>query len=72
MSMPEQCAVFFVDPDELHQGPDAEVGERQDAVFSDAIDPDAAVLGVHFIGAAPKPVRVFAEILGDAIIVVTR
>ncbi|WP_156439566.1 hypothetical protein [Bradyrhizobium valentinum] len=30
--------------------------ERHDAVFSDAIDPDEAVLGVHF-----------TDVLGDAI-----
>ena len=32
--------MVFVHLDELDQVLDAEVGERQDAVFSDAIDPD--------------------------------
>jgi len=36
--------------DELDQALNAEVGERQDAVFSDAIDPDDAVLDFHFVG----------------------
>ena len=52
--------------DELDQVLDAEVGERQDAVFSDAIDPDDAILDFHFIGNVPQPILVFAEVLGDA------
>ncbi|OAF07553.1 hypothetical protein AYJ54_37615 [Bradyrhizobium centrolobii] len=43
------------------------VGERLDTVFSDAIDPDGAVLDLHFIGDVPQPVLIYAKILGDAI-----
>jgi len=39
---PEQFGVFLVEPDELDQVFDPEVGERLDAVFSDAIDPPGA------------------------------
>ena len=53
--------------DELDQVLDAEVGERQDAVFSDPVDPNDAILDLHFIGDVRQPVFVFAEILGDAI-----
>jgi arginyl-tRNA synthetase len=44
---------------------DTEVGERLDTVFSDAIDPDDAILDLHFVGDVPQPVFVLAEILGD-------
>jgi hypothetical protein len=53
--------------DELDQVLDAEVGEGQDAVFSDPIDQNDAILDLHFIGDVRQPVFVFAEILGDAI-----
>src|SRR2546426_5746913 len=66
VSTTEQSGVFFEHPDELHQGLDAEVGERHDAVFADAIDPDDAVLRIHSIGDIPQPVLVFTEILCDA------
>ena len=56
----------FVDPDELHQGLDSKVGERHDAVFFDAIDPDETVLGVYFIGDVSQPISLLPEILGDA------
>ena len=39
--------------------------ERLDAVFSDAINPDDAVLDFHFVGDVPQPALVFAEVLGD-------
>lgn len=52
-------------PDQLGQRLDSEVGERHDAVFSDAVDPDDAILDVHFIGHVVQPVLVFAESLGD-------
>lgn len=61
-----------MDPDELDEVFDSEVGERLDAVFSDAIDPEAAILGVHFAGDVRRPVLVLAEVLSDAIDVVTR
>jgi hypothetical protein len=63
----EQMRVLFVDPDELHQGLDPKVGERHDAVFSDTVDPEAAILGVHFAGDIRQPVLVLAEVLSDAI-----
>ena len=63
--------IFFVHPDELDQVFDTEVGERLDTVFSDAIDPDDAVLDLHFVGDVPQPVFVFAEVLGDLGMVVT-
>ena len=50
---------------------DAEVGERHDAVFSDAVDPEQAILGVHFAGDVPQPVLVLAEVLATRVIVVT-
>ena len=49
--------------DELDQVLNSEVGERQDPVFSDAIDPDDTVLDFHFIGDVAQPILVFAEIL---------
>jgi hypothetical protein len=61
----KQSRTFFVHPDELDQVFDAEVRERLDAVFSDAIDPDDAVLDLHFVGDVPQPVFVFAEVLRD-------
>ena len=60
-----------MDPDELHQALDSEVGERHDAVFSDAVDPEAAVLDFHFIGDVRQPVLVFAEVLATRLMVVT-
>ncbi|MCK1641372.1 hypothetical protein IVA95_28375 [Bradyrhizobium sp. 157] len=54
--------------DELDEAFDAEVGERLDTVFANAIDPYASVLDLHFIGDALQPVFVFAEVprnLGD-------
>ena len=32
---------------------DAEVGERLDPVFANTIDPDGAVLDLHFVGDVP-------------------
>ena len=45
----EQRRIILVHLDELDQAFNAEVGERQDAVIADAIDPDA-VLDLHFVG----------------------
>ena len=56
---------MLVGPDELDQVFDSEAGERLDAIFSDALDPDDAVLDLHFAGDIPQPVLVFAEVLGD-------
>jgi len=52
--------------DELDQTLNTEVGERQDTVFADAIDPDDTVLDFHFVGNVPQPILVFAELFGDA------
>ena len=49
----------------LDQALNSEVGERQDPVFSDAIDPDDTVFDFHFIGDVPQPILVFSEIPGD-------
>ena len=61
----ERFRVFFVDLDKLDEVFNSEVGKRHDAVFSNAIDPDDAVLGIHFVGDAVQPVFVFAEVLSD-------
>ena len=39
--------------------------ECLDAIFSDAMDPDDAVLELHLTGDVSQPVFVFAEVLGD-------
>ncbi len=44
----------------------AEVGERQDAVFSDTVDPDDTVFDFHLAGGVPQPILVFTELLGNA------
>jgi hypothetical protein len=64
-SAPEQSRVFFVDLDKLDEVFNSEVRKRHDAIFSNAVDPDDAVLGIHFIGDVPQPVFVFAEVLSD-------
>lgn len=61
----EQSRVFLVELDKLDEVFNSEVGKRHDAVISDAIDPDDAVLGIHFVGHVPQPVFVFAEVLSD-------
>src|SRR5437868_10588868 len=63
----EQRRIVFVHLDEFDQALNAEVGERQDAVFSDARDLDDAVLDFHLAGDVPQPVFVFTELLDDAI-----
>jgi hypothetical protein len=67
----EQRWIVFVHLDELDQVLDAEVGERQDAVFSDPVDPDDAILDFHFIGDVRQPVFVFAEITATRLMVMT-
>jgi hypothetical protein len=62
---PEQSGVFFVDLDKLDEIFNSEVGKRHYTVFSDAVDPDEAVVGIHFICDVPQPVFVFAEVLTD-------
>ena len=65
MLPPEQSRVLFAEPDQLDEVFDSEVSERLDAVFSDAINPDDAVLDFHFVRDVPQPIFVFAEVLGD-------
>jgi hypothetical protein len=62
----EQSGIFLVDLDKLDEVFNSEVGKRHDAVFSNAVDPDDAILSVHFIGDVPQPIFVFAEVLSDA------
>jgi hypothetical protein len=52
----EPCRILFVHLDELDQGLVSGVGERLDAVFSDAIVSDGAALDLHFFGDVPQPV----------------
>lgn len=40
---------------------DTELAERLDLIFSDALDPDEAVLDRRFVGDAPRPVVVLVE-----------
>lgn len=54
-----------MDLDEAGQRFDAEVGERHDAVAAWPVDPDQAVLLIHFVGNVPQPVFVLAEHFGD-------
>jgi SOS response associated peptidase (SRAP) len=61
----KQSRTFFVHTDELGQVFNSEVGERLDAIFSDAVDPDDAVLDFHFVGDVAQPVFVFAQVLCD-------
>ena len=58
--------IVFVHLDEFDQALNAEVGERQDAVFSDAVDPDDTVFDFHLAGDVPQPILVLAELLGNA------
>ena len=52
-------------PDELHQVFDAEVGERLDAILPDAVDPDDAILDLHFDGDIAQQIFIFTKILCD-------
>jgi hypothetical protein len=61
----KQSRAFFVHTDEFDQVFNSEVGERLDAVFSDAVDPDDAVLDLHFVGDVAQPVFVFSQVLSD-------
>ena len=61
----EQRRIVFVHLDEFDQALNAEVGERQDADFSDAVDPDDTVFDFHLAGDVPQPILVFAELLGS-------
>jgi hypothetical protein len=56
-----------VDLDEFDESFDAEVGECENAVVSDAIDPDDAVLGIHFESDVVNEVDTLTEAFGDAL-----
>jgi len=60
----ERLGVVVVHPDEVLEILDAKVGERQDSVLADAVNPDDAVLDLHFIGNVRQPTFVFAEFRG--------
>src|SRR6202049_2760575 len=62
----EEVGIGFVDLDDAGEGFDAEVSEGHDALLTRAVDPDQAVLLVHFAGDVPQPVLVLAEHFGDA------
>ena len=46
----KQLGIFSVHLNGLDEAVDAEVSERLEPVFSGAIDPDGAVLDLHFVG----------------------
>ena len=52
----EQGGIVFVHFDQLDEVLDAEVGERHDALIARAVDPDQAILLIHFGGDVPQPV----------------
>ena len=52
-----------MDLDQLDEVFDSEVGERHDAIVAEAVDPDHAVLRVHFVGDVVEPVD--AELCGN-------
>jgi hypothetical protein len=62
---------LFLDFDELDKVFYSEVGEGHDAVIADAVDPDDAVLCVHFIGDVIEDVHAFIEALATRPMVVT-
>ncbi len=64
-SAPEEATFLFVDPDELGQIFDPEVGEGEDTVVTNAEHPDDAVLNVHFTGDVAHPLFVLAKIGGN-------
>lgn len=59
--------VLFMDADQFEQVLEAEVGEGEDAVVIEAMDPDHAVFGLHFIGDFVKPVDRFTEAYRDEV-----
>src|ERR1700733_14911798 len=46
----QQLGIGLIDFDDAGEGFDAEVGEPHDAVVARTVDPDQAILSVHFIG----------------------
>lgn len=62
---PEHLWIFFVELDEFDEAFDAEVCQRQETIFTNAIDSYGSVLDLHFIGDVLKPIFVFAEVLGN-------
>lgn len=51
--------------DEIEEAFDAEVGERLDALFVNAYDPDGPALGLHFVCDVSQLIFVFAEVPRD-------
>ena len=52
--------------DKVDQGVDSKIGECHDALIPKAVDPDLAILLVHFVGDIPQPRLVLTEHFGDA------
>lgn len=61
----EPGRAFFVHPEEIDQVFDAEVGERLDTILPDAVDPDDAILDLHFDGDIAQQIFIFTKILRD-------
>ena len=61
-----QLRIGLINLDDAGERFDAEVGERHDAVVTCTVDPDQAILGVHFVGHVPQSVLVLTEHFGDA------
>jgi hypothetical protein len=58
---------FPADLDQIDEAFDGEVGEGHDALVVEPLDPDHAVLRLHFEGDVEEPIDVFAEFLGDPV-----
>jgi hypothetical protein len=57
----------MVDLDQLDEAVDAVVGEDHGTVVVEAVDPDQAILGLHFDGDVEPEVEVLADVFGDAV-----
>jgi hypothetical protein len=57
------CCSF--DCDDFFEALDAEGGEGRHALFAHAIDPKAAIFGIHVDLEVPQPLLVLAELVGD-------
>lgn len=61
----EPGRVFFVDAEEIDQVFDTEVGEGLDAILTNAVDPDEAILNLHSDGDIAQQIFIFTKILCD-------
>ena len=61
----EPGRVFFVHAEEIDQVFDTEVGEGLDAILTKAVDPDEAILNLHFDGDIAQQIFIFTKILCD-------